>query len=383
MKKGKHDITMAMPGTQYAMQTGLAFGMSATEGVHEPHPRPVDPSRAEPAYVLPADVTPDSQSRIALHTRDGKDVLIPYLSIGTWAWGDTATFGYDATTDLPRIHAAWEKLKAVGLTFVDTAQSYGDGESERICGSLFKGMPRDSFVIQTKWLSVPNLTNALMQSSGPKMKLKESLRRLGVDYVDIYLVQGPIHPTMYTTVAKGLADCVESGLTRAVGVSNYDTQDMIKIADELAKHSVPLSVSQCEYSIVRRLPEVSGMIRECRKRGICFQGFASLAEGRLTGKYSRFNQPRRTLRFSSYPMHMLEPTINVLKSIAEERRVPVPAVALNYSINKGVVPLAGVRDGEQAEQNMQALGWRLTEDEIRRIEAVSMQGSTSAFLQHG
>jgi glucose-6-phosphate 1-epimerase len=82
-------------------------------------------------------------------------------------------------------------------------------------------------------------------------------------------------------------------------------------------------------------------------------------------------------------MHMLEPTINVLKGIAEQHRVSVSAVALNYPINKGVVPLVGVRDAEQAEEDMQALGWRLTEDEIRRIEEVSFEGNTSALLQHG
>lgn len=81
-------------------------------------------------------------------------------------------------------------------------------------------------------------------------------------------------------------------------------------------------------------------------------------------------------------MHLLEPTINVLKSIGEERRVPVPAIALNYSINKGVLPLVGVRDAEQAEQDMQALGWRLSEDEMRRIEEVSFEGHKS-FMQHG
>ncbi|KAJ5175147.1 uncharacterized protein N7482_001024 [Penicillium canariense] len=369
-------------GTQYMMQAGLASGMSATEGINSPHPKPVDPNLSDPPYVLPADVIPNSRSRIALHGYGGKDVPIPYLSIGTWAWGDKATFDYDATIDLPRIHVAWEKLKSVGLTFVDTAQSYGNGESERICGTLFKGMPRDSFVVQTKWFS-GGLSNTLMQSRGPKARLKASLGRLGLGYVDIYLVDGPTHGSMISTVAQGLADCVEAGMTRAVGVANYDTQEMIQMADELAELNVPLAVAQCEYSVIRRLPEVSGMIRECKKRSICFQGFASLAEGRLTGKYSSLNEPRRTLRFSSYPMHMLEPTINVLKSIAAERRVPVPAVALNYSINKGVVPLVGVRTVEQAEQNMQALGWRLTEDEIHRIEKFSIQGNTSSLMQHG
>ncbi|KGO60938.1 Aldo/keto reductase [Penicillium expansum] len=316
--------------------------------------------------MLPSDLTPDSKSRIALRGVGGTDVLVPYLSIGAWSWGDKATFNYNPTRDLPHIHAAWAKLKSVGLTFMDTAQSYGDGESERICGTLFRDMPRDSFVVQTKWLPTP-----------------DSLLPLNLEYVDIYLVHGPIHPSTISTVAKGMADCVESGMARAVGVANFDTKEMIKMADELAKHDVPLSVCQCEYSIVRRLSEVSGMIRECKKRSICFQGFTSLAEGRFSNKYSRFNEPQRKRRFSSYPMNMLEPTINILKRIAEERRVSVPAVALNYSINKSVLPLVSVRDTSQAEQDMQALGWRLTKNEMKRIEGVSLQGSRSSFMQHG
>jgi glucose-6-phosphate 1-epimerase len=365
------------------MQAGLAAGMSGTQGMHSPYPKLVDPHLSDPVNMLPPDLTPDSKSRIALRGVDGKDVLVPYLSIGAWSWGDKATFNYNPTRDLPRIHEAWAKLKSVGLTFVDTAQSYGDGESERICGTLFKDMPRDSFVIQTKWLSTPDMTNTLMQAGGPKSKLKDSLARLQLDYVDIYLVHGPIHPSKISTVATGMADCVKSGMARAVGVANYDTKEMIKMADELSKHNVPLSVCQCEYSIVRRLPEVSGLIRECKQRNICFQGFASLAEGRLSGKYSRFNEPLRSRRFSSYPMRILGPTINVLQIIAQERGVPVPAVALNYSINKGVLPLVGVRDAGQAEQDMQALGWRLTEEEMREIESVSLQGTRSSSMQHG
>lgn len=365
------------------MQAGLMAGISGSQGLHTPRLEPVDRKLSDPVNMLPDDLIPNSQSRVVLRGVNGKDVLVPYMSIGTWSWGDKATFKYNPTHDLPRIHAAWEKLKAVGLTFVDTAQSYGDGESELICGTLFDGMPRDSFVVQTKWLSTPDMTNTLLQAGGPKSKLQDSLARLRLEYVDIYLVHGPIHPSKISTVAKGMAECVKSGMARAVGVANYNTQEMIEMADELAKHDIPLSVSQCEYSVIRRLPEVSGMIRECKKRSICFQGFASLAEGRLSGKYSRFNEPQRRRRFSSYPMHLLEPTINVLKSIAEERRVPVPAIALNYSINKAVLPLVGMRDADQAEQDMQALGWRLSEDEMNRIEGVSFQGHKSKFMQHG
>ncbi|OJJ40953.1 hypothetical protein ASPWEDRAFT_238094 [Aspergillus wentii DTO 134E9] len=373
---------MATPGSQYVLQAGLASGMSATEGIHSPHPKPVDPKTSEEHYILPDSVMPDTQARVTLRGKH-QDVQVPYLCVGAWSWGDKANWGYNAETDLPRIKEAWEKLREAGMTFVDTAQVYGDGESERICGRLFEGMKRETFAVQTKWLSWPDMTNLVMQSHGPMVRLKSSLKNLGLDYVDVYLVSGPIHPSLISTVAKGMADCVHAGMAKTVGVANYDKEEMIKMADELAGHGVPLAVNQCEYSIIRRSPEVTGLIRTCRNRNIVFQGFASLGEGRLTGKYTRFNQPPRTYRYSSYPMHMLEPTLDVVKKIADERGVPMAAVALNFCINKGVVPLAGIRDGKQAEQNMQALGWRLSKDEMLRLETVSIEGATTIFWQHG
>lgn len=374
--------TMAAPGAQYALQVGLASGMSATEGIHSPHPKPVDPEKAEEPHMLPADVKVDLYSRMTLRGAK-EDVSVPFMCIGAWPWGDKATFQFNYPEDYPKVAAAWETLKNAGLTFVDTSQAYGDGESERICAQLFKGMPRDSFVIQTKWLAWPDVANFLMQSHGPVVKLRESLKNLELDYVDIYLVDGPINPGLFSTVAKGLAECVHQGLTKVIGVANYDKNDVIKMADALEKLGVPLAVNQCEYSVLRRHPEVSGLIRECRQRNIVFQGFAALANGRLSGKYSITNEPRRTYRFSSYPMHYVEPTVSVLYHISEERRVPISAVALNYCINKGVVPLVGIRNAEQAEQNIQALGWRLTPDEIKKIESVSMEGYTTVLYQHG
>ena len=373
---------MAAAGTQYVLQTGLATGMSATEGIHSPHPKPVDPKTSAEEYVLLASITPDVHARVSLRGKD-QDAPVPYMCIGAWSWGDKATWKYNSVNDLPRLLEGWEKLQGAGLTFVDTAQVYGDGESERICGQLFKKIPREQFVIQTKWRSWSDITNLFLQSHGPEHKLRDSLENLGLDYVDIYLVDGPIHLSMISTVAKGLADCVNSGKVKVVGVANYSKDEMIKMADELAAYGVPLAVNQCEYSLIRRHPETSGLVKECHSRGIVFQGYASLAEGRLSGKYSRFNEPPRTYRFSSYPMHMLDPTLKVLQRIAEERQVPMAAVALNFNINKGVLPVVGIRSGGQAEQCMQALGWRLTPDEVRRLETVSIEGTTTVLWQHG
>ena len=367
-------------GIQYALQTALASGFSATEGIRRAHPHRVDPTTSDDAHVLPADIIPERNSRLTLRGAK-EDVTIPYMCIGTFAWGDKATWNYHQDRDLPHIEEAWRRLREAGMTFTDTSMAFGDGESERICGRLFKRMPRDSFIVQTKWMPLPDLN--IFAQKGLRSKLKTSLKNLGLEYVDVYLVHGPIHLSMVSKVAKDLSECVRQGMTKAVGVANYDRSEMIKMANALDKHGVPLAVNQCEYSVIRRHPEVHGLIGECRKRSIVFQGFASLAEGRLTGRYSTANEPPRNYRFGRYPMRELEPTLDVLRGIAEERRVHISAVALNFCINKGVIPVVGVLNGEQVDENLEALGWRLTEDEVRRIEAVSIEGRSSALFQHG
>lgn len=146
-----------------------------------------------------------------------------------------------------------------------------------------------------------------------------------------------------------------------MGCANYSKEDMIQLADELAKYGVPLATNQCEFSILRRYPETHGLIQTCHDRGIVFQSYSSLAQGRLTGKYTASNPPPKTYRFSSYDMKDIEPTLDALSDIAKARGASMSAVALNYNIIKGAVPTVGVRRPEQAQQNAAALGWRLSD----------------------
>lgn len=341
----------------------------------------VKAAHSDETTILPAHDIPDFHSRLLMRGAQ-TDVLVPYLCIGAWAWGDTATWHY-TPSELPRIKAAWEMLRVAGLNWIDTAQAFGSGESERVCGQLFQDLDREEFVVQTKWFSIPDGVNLLGQSHAPKWKLRESLKRLGLSYVDIYLVHGHVHPSRIGTVAKGLAECVTDGLTRCVGVANYDREDMLKMAAALAKYGIPLATNQCEYSILRRYPETHGLVRACRDRGIIFQSYASLAQGRLTGKYSEGNEPPDTYRLSNYPMAEIEPTLELIRSIAEKRRISLAAVALNYNVCKGAVPIVGIRNEDQAKQDMQALGWRLSPDEVNQIESVSFDGRRTAIWQQG
>ncbi|KAJ4253345.1 hypothetical protein NW762_010500 [Fusarium torreyae] len=356
-----------------ALQTGLSAGMSAVSGFHSSKPKCVDPEHAG-KNILPASFCPEPRSRVQFPT--AKDpVSASYISIGAWPWGDKATWQWDEGQN-PDIREAWKTLYEAGINFIDTAEAYGSGESEIIVGDLVKDLPRDSVVIQTNHQLHPSRRRAYQKSQA-------RLQRMNLDYVDIYLVHGPIHPQSIAKVAEGMAQCVEQGLARCIGVANYDTEDVQTINDELAKFNVPIATNQCEFNVLRRYPELTGNIKKCQDSGMIFQSYSSFAQGRLTGKYTAKNPPPKSHRFSSYKMEDLEPVLKTLARVAERRGKSIAAVALNYNISKGVLPVVGIRNVQQANCTIEALGWRLTETEMVEIDKVSIEGENTVLWQQG
>ena len=372
---------------QHVLQAGLSSGMSAVTGVHtgkhtKPNPvRDSHPNFDGLAAVKPEDWLPQGTPNIVYKGKNG-DVHAPPLCIGAWSWGDKATWHWKPEEE-PAVAEAWRHCVNKGVNFIDTAQVYGTGESESICGRLVQDMPRDSFIMQTKYFVVPQMKDILHPDQAPMRKLQTSLKNFGLDYVDIYVVHGPIHVQSIKTIAKSMADCVDTGMAKTVGVANYSLEDMITMQEELLKYGVPLAINQVEFSVLRRLPELNGLLQACKERGIVLQSYSSLAQGRLTGKYTTENEPPKQYRFSSYDMKDIEPVNAVLMGIADRHGVPISAVALNYNMCKGITPVVGVRKPEQAESNCKALGWRLTNDEIREIDGVSFEGHTTSLWQQG
>ncbi|GJC78261.1 putative oxidoreductase At1g06690, chloroplastic [Colletotrichum liriopes] len=364
-----------------ALQTALSSGLSAVSGFHSNKPKPVDPELAG-KNTLPQSFVPSLQDRISIPSAKG-EIKASQICIGGWPWGDKATWHWDESEWI-KVQEAWQTLYDSGINFIDTAEAYGNGESETIVGQLARGLPRENVVVQTKYFSTPlKATNFVHPVDSPVISLKGSLGRMGLDYVDIYLVHGPIHPQSLASVAEGMAKCVKEGLTRAVGVANYDNEDVLQFRDELKKYDIPLATNQCEFNILRRYPEVSGNIARCKDAGLIFQSYSSLAQGRLTGKYTAENPPPKEYRFSSYDMKDIEPTITTLREIGEKRGKSIASVALNYNLGKGVLPLVGVRNAEQAKDAIAALGWRLSNDEVFAIDKVSVEGQTTSLWQQG
>lgn len=322
-------------------------------------------------------------------TLAGTDRTIPPMGVGTWAWGDRSTWGmggYD--TDLTRatIAEAWAASIDGGATFFDTAEVYGSGESERIIGELLAADPAraERVTIATKFMPMPwklDVRGSLRRS------LEASLGRLGLRAVDLYQIHGPVSLRGHKALADALADVVDAGLVRAVGVSNYSIREMHSIARHLQARGVPLASNQIEFSLLRRGPETSGLLRACADLGAIPLAYSPIGQGRLTGKYSAANPPPGKRDFSAHPMEQVDEVVAELRRIGAAHGDKTPSqVALNWIIAKGAVPIPGAKNADQATQNTGALGWSLDDDEVAALDRVALAGTrtlANRFWQHG
>jgi len=309
------------------------------------------------------------------------------LGVGTWAWGDSSTWGmgsYDQTLTETTIAEAWETSLASGVTMFDTAEVYGNGESERIIGRLVADNGRrDSLVLATKFMPLPQKLNV---KRALRAALEGSLERLGVERVDLYQLHGPTSLRSKAALADALAAVHADGLVSAVGVSNYSVGEMERIHGELAKRGVPLASNQIEYSLLRRRPESTGLLAACRRLGVVPLAYSPIGQGRLTGKYSADNPPPGKRTFSAHPMEQVDVVVAELRRIGEIHDRTPSQVALRWIIEKGAVPIPGAKNAKQAEENAGAIGWRLQPHEVTALDDVALEGKTtlqSRFWQHG
>jgi aryl-alcohol dehydrogenase-like predicted oxidoreductase len=319
----------------------------------------------------------------------GSDVSLPLLGVGTWAWGDRGTWGmggYDTGLTRDSIQEAWDTSIAAGVNFFDTAEVYGRGESERIIGAMVARNPEQaaSVVVATKFMPSPwkvDVRGSLLRS------LRASLERLGLPSVDLYQIHGPISLRSHGALADALANAHQAGLVKAVGVSNYSAKETAAMAEALRDRGMRLATNQIEFSLLRRSPETSGLLKACADEGVVPLAYSPIGQGRLTGKYSASNPPPGKRTFSNHPMELVEVVVAELRSIGEKYGGKLPSqVALNWVIAKGAVPIPGAKSRQQAEENAGALGWRIDDDDMARLDQAALSGIRSLqsrFWQHG
>jgi aryl-alcohol dehydrogenase-like predicted oxidoreductase len=291
------------------------------------------------------------------------------MGIGTWAWGDRLLWSYGRDHTDADLEAAYRASLAGGIRLFDTAEFYGLGRSERLLGEFIRaeGTP---VMVATKYVPFPwrprrqNLLAAL----------RKSLDRLGLEILDLYMMHVPLPPVSINTWMEAMADAVEAGLLRAVGVSNYSVRQMGRAHRALAQRGLSLASNQVEYSLLRRGPERNGLMDACRELNVRLVAYSPLAQGLLTGKYTP-DHPLpgiRGLRFGRRQLAQAAPLIDLLRQIGQAHGDRPPAqVALNWVIAKGALPIPGAKNARQAESNAGALNWSLTAAEIAALDAAS------------
>jgi aryl-alcohol dehydrogenase-like predicted oxidoreductase len=299
------------------------------------------------------------------------DVMVSQIGLGAWAWGDRLYWSFGRGYDVADVRSAFELSLEAGINWVDTAESYGSGQSERLVGKFVA----DSYlpvVIATKFMPFP----WRLGKGAFKKALRRSLERLGRHRLDLYQIHWPLPPVSVETWADALADAAQAGLVRAVGVSNYNEQQMRAANAVLAKRGVPLASNQVLYNLLDRKIEKNGLLKACQEMNIALIAYSPIAQGVLTGKYTP-DRPIPGVRGRRYPRAYLErvqPLLQRMREIGQQHNGKTPSqVALNWLICKGVLPIPGAKNARQAQENAGALGWRLSPDEVAVLERMSDQ----------
>ena len=314
-----------------------------------------------------------------------KGLEVPALGMGTWAWGDSLFWQYGGGYGVEDVRAAYRASLAAGVNFLDTAEVYGLGESEKLIGQFMQEDNRKAeevektsptpVIIATKYMPLP------WRISGQSVAdaLTASLKRLKLPSVDLYQVHWPFDFLMgQKTLMNALADEVEQGRIKTVGVSNYSAKQMREAHSLLAARGIPLSVNQVQYSLLHRKIETNGVFEAAQNLEMTILAYSPLAQGLLTGKYTvgsdRTPAGARKLdpKFSKKGLQKIEPVLAALQSIGEANNKTQVQVALNWLIGKGnVVPIPGAKNAKQAEQNAGALGWEMSAVERDQLDNVS------------
>ena len=292
------------------------------------------------------------------------------MGLGAWSWGDRMVWNYGKGYSDTDIEDGFKISLDNHVQFVDTAEVYGNGRSERLLGQFLK-RTETPVIVATKFFPMP----WRWSKSTVTRALRHSLERLGLERVDLYQIHFPSPLVPIETYAEGLASAHRLGLARAVGVSNYDKNQMQRAYTVLAKYDIPLASNQVEYHLLNRSAEKSGLLARCQELGIRLIAYSPLAMGLLTGKYSAENPPPgiRAGKYGSI-LKELQPLIRLMTDIAQDNGGKTTTqVALNWCICKGTLPIPGAKNVRQAEMNAGAVGWRLSEEQVKALDHASDQ----------
>ncbi|RYE31486.1 MAG: aldo/keto reductase [Hyphomicrobiales bacterium] len=320
-------------------------------------------------------------------------LMVPALSFGAGTFGGTGPlFSAWGTTDAREARRLIDICLQAGLNLFDTADVYSNGASEEVLGEAIKGR-RDKVLISTKTaLPMGDGPNDAGSSRSRLIKATEdALRRLGTDHIDLLQLHAFDAGTPIEEVLSTLDMLVRAGKLRHVGVSNFSGWELMKSLAAAERHGWPRYVAhQVYYSLVGRDYEWE-LMPLGRDQGVGALVWSPLGWGRLTGKIRR-GQPvpadsrlHETAEFGP-PVEdeQLYAIVDVLDAIAVETGKSVPQVAINWLLQRPTVSsvIIGARNEQQLRDNLGAVGWSLTAEQVARLDAASVRTAPYPYFPY-
>ncbi len=317
---------------------------------------------------------------------------VPVLSLGTGTFGGKGEFfGAWGASDVKEASRLIDICLDAGLNMFDSANVYSSGAAEQILGGAIKGR-RDKVILSTKGtFRHGDGANDVGSSRFELIRnVEASLKRLGTDYIDLYQLHGFDAMTPVEEVLQTLDELVTAGKIRYLGVSNFSGWHLMKSLAVSEKYGLARYVAhQAYYSLIGREYEWELMPLGI-DQGVGVVVWSPLGWGRLTGKIRRGQPMPKSSRLQTKVVVDMGPpvedeylyrVVDALDEVAEETGKTIPQIALNWLLQRPTVAniIIGARNEKQLKDNLGAVGWNLTIDQVDKLDAASVTTKTYPY----